>query len=161
MTFAELLGDQLSETLCCTGAVPDPLTAIAIGEAVALLANARLAATLPDALGVNVTVNALLVPAEIVNGKLTPLTVNSGSEVPMEETVTELPDALRLAVWLVLVPTTTEPKLTEPGATDNWPCVASLPDSGMLTVELLAFDRTLRLPEALPAVVGVNVTLNV
>ena len=93
--------------------------------------------------------------------KLTPLTVNSGSEVPMEETVTELPDAVRLAVWLVLVPTTTEPKLTEPGATDNWPCVASLPDSGMLTVGLLAFDRTLRLPEALPDVVGVNVTLNV
>ena len=109
----------------------------------------------------NVTVNALLVPAEIVKGKLTPLTVNSGSEVPMEETVTELPDALRLAVWLVLFPTTTEPKLTEPGATDNWPGVASLPDSGMLTVELLAFDRTLRVPEAVPDVVGVNVTLNV
>jgi hypothetical protein len=71
------------------------------------------------------------------------------------DTITLEPDAVRLAVVLRLVPTTTVPKLWLFGVTDNCPLAVPVPDSETVTFELEAFDMIDREPVALPADCGV------
>ena len=80
-----------------------------------------------------------------------------------EDTVTEPMLALKVAVFFRLEPTVTFPKLMLAGLTANWPGVTVLPESGIETEGLAAFE----LIESAPFIVpvdddkGANVTLRV
>lgn len=67
-----MLATQLNETLCC-GAVPVPEREIDVGEVVELLTKAMLPGKDPAALGVKVTENEAVCPAEMVKGSVMPL----------------------------------------------------------------------------------------
>ena len=58
-----------------------------------------------------------------------------------------------------MVPTATLPNASELGLDPNAPGAVPVPDSGMANVESDAFDAMLIFPLALPADVGVKVTL--
>lgn len=118
-TFADVLGFQLSVTLCCEGGVPVPLTPRIPGVFEASLTMLRLPEAAPDADGVNVAVNDAEVPAAMVRGRVMPLTENSLLVVAIEDTVTELPDAFRVPLRLWFRPTMTLPNVMVDGETAN------------------------------------------
>jgi len=60
-----------------------------------------------------------------------------------------------------LLPTVTLPKLRLDGLGDRAPAEIPVPDSGMVSDGFEPFDVTVTVPVALPAAVGVKVTLNV
>jgi len=60
-----------------------------------------------------------------------------------------------------LLPTVTLPKLRLDGLGDKAPAKTPVPDNGMVSDGLDPLDVTVTVPLALPAAVGVNVTLNV
>jgi hypothetical protein len=105
-----VLAVQERSTLWGAGAVPLPLSDC---EAVfeALLANVRLPDDVPLAPGVNVTVKEAVPPAEIVTGKVMPVTLNSGLSEVTPVTCTDDPVALNVPVFDALDPTVTLPKL--------------------------------------------------
>jgi hypothetical protein len=77
-------------------------------------------------------------------------------------TVTFVPLAVRLPDAVPLVPTTTLPKPRVVGVTVSWPAAAvPVPDSGIVSVGLVAFEVTVTLPLAFAADCGVNVILKV
>ena len=84
----DMLAFQESATLCCGAGVPEPPRDSTTGEFVALLAKATFADAVPDACGVNVTLNVALLPGATVKGKVSPLTVNSEPLTPADDTVT-------------------------------------------------------------------------
>jgi hypothetical protein len=155
----ELLAFQFSVTLCCGGGLPDPLTPSAAGEFEASLRKLRVAAAAPDAEGVNVAVNDLVAPAASVNGNVMPLTENSELVVLIDDTVTLAPVADSVPLWLWLSPTTTLPKLMDPGLTANWPGIAPVPERFTVRDGLDPFDTIATEPAAAPPACGVNVTL--
>lgn len=156
-----MLAFQLKLTLCGGGALPVPVKDSAVGEFAALLMNERTADAVPLLCGVNPIVNEALWPAEIVTGKESPLKANSELVLVPDDTVTLVPDALSVPVWLFVVPTETIPKFNVVGETDKDPAGVPLPESGMVIVEGVAFETTEMLPLALPALVGVKIVLNV
>ncbi len=91
-----------------------------------------------------------------MNGRVSPLIVNSGLPVASDDTVTLAPFAVRVPVRLLLLPTLTFPKLRVVGETANVPTAVAVPLSGTLT--FAAFDITVTLPLAAPLAVGANVT---
>ena len=141
--------------MCCTGAVPEPLSATVAGEFVALLTNETLPAALPLADGAKLTLPVWLAPAVKVNGKVNPLTLNPEPVDGLaEETVTEeLPVLDSLTALLADDPTSTEPNATEVGEADK---------STVTGVLMLTFASALDLgsatlvatTEAVPAVDG-------
>lgn len=60
-------------------------------------------------------------------------------------------------VWLL--PTVTLPKLRVVGLADKVPCETPVPESGIVKLGFDAFEVIVTAPVALPAVVGVNMTL--
>ena len=60
-----------------------------------------------------------------------------------------------------MLPTVTLPKLRLVGFDPSAPGVTAIPDNGMVRVGFEALDVTVRLPLALPADGGVNVTVKV
>ena len=116
-TTDDVLGFQDKLTECCTAAVPEPVTDSTVGEFAALLANAKLAVVAPLACGAKVTVKGRLCPAEIVVGRDTPLTVNSGLLLLAEESVTDEPPAVSVADSFWFEPTATLPKFRLVGDT--------------------------------------------
>ena len=77
-------------------------------------------------------------------------------------TVTLVLLAVRLPDAVPLVPTTTLPKPRVVGVIVSCPAAAvPVPDSGIVSVGLVAFEVTVTLPLADAADCGVNVTLNV
>ncbi len=162
-TLLDELAFQFRVTLCCAGAVPAPLKDSATEPLTALLANVRVAEVLPEACGANVTLNGTLCPEAIVSGKEIPLNENSVPVLRAEDTVTEPMLALKVAVFFRLEPTVTFPKLMLAGLTASWPGVTVLPESGIETEGLAAFE----LIESAPFIVpvdddkGANVTLKV
>jgi hypothetical protein len=160
-TFEELLGFQLSVTLCCGGALPVPLTARIAGEFEASLTKLRFPDAAPDADGVNVAVNDAEVPAVMVLGKLMPLTENSLFVVPIDVTVTELPLAVSVPVKLWFSPTTTLLKVIGFGETASCPGAAPVPLRFTDNEGFDPFDTTASDPLATPPDCGANVTLNV
>lgn len=127
----------------------------------ALLVNVRLALAAPDAFGVNVTVNGKDWPAAIVAGNVIPDNVYSPLVLLAEETVTELPEAVRLPFNDALDPTVTVPKFNVVGETANVPAATPVPDSVMFNGELDAFDTMESVPLAAPEAVGANFAVNV
>ena len=162
-TLLDELAFQFRVTLCCAGAVPAPLKDSATEPLTALLAKVRVAEVLPEACGANVTTNETVCPEAIVSGKEIPLNENSVPVMPAEDTVTEPLLELKVAVCFRLEPTVTFPKLMLAGLTASWPGATVLPESGIETEGLAAFE----LIESAPLIVpvdddnGANVTLKV
>ena len=102
------------------------------------------------------TVNEALCPALRVSGSESPLMVNSEVVMPASETVMLEPVAVRVAVRLLLCPTTTLPKLNEAGLTANWPATVAVPARVIVRVGLEASETTEIDPVALPPEVGLN-----
>ena len=89
MTLLEVLAFQARATLCCTGAVPVPVSdCVAVGLE-ALLIKLKFAEAVPDACGAKVTVKLAEFPAGIVSGREMPLSVNSEVVMLADDTVTE------------------------------------------------------------------------
>jgi len=110
-----VLGFQERLTLCCGGGVPLPVSDTCMVEFVALLAKEAPAEAVPLLCGVKVTLNDADWPDGIVNGSEGPPTANSEVPAEAEDTITLDPVALRVAVMLLLCPTTTLPKLKVAG----------------------------------------------
>jgi hypothetical protein len=147
-------------TVWVGAAVPDPVSPSVVLDGWPLLATVKLAFAVPDVSGLKVMENDVLWPAGIVTGKLNPPMVNTELFVLAPVTVTFAPLALNLPDALLLVPTTTLPRLSVPGLTASCPtAVVPVPDSEMLTLGLVASDVMLTLPEALPAACGANATV--
>jgi hypothetical protein len=128
----------------------------------ALLVNVIVALTAPVVVGVKVTVNETLLPAAIVTGSESPLTWNAELLVLTAVTVTLAPLAESVPDVVPLVPTTTLPTASVVGLTLSCPTAAvAVPDNGMVRVGFDAFDVIVTVPLKVPAVVGVNVTVNV
>jgi len=142
-------------------AVPVPVSDTTAGELEALLVKESFPDAAPELLGVNFTVIAADFPAAIVTGKETPLTVNSELVVVAEETITLVPEAVRVADIALLDPTATLPRLALPGETARVPAAPPVPESGIVSVRLLALESTVRLPVVAPPVLGRNKSLKV
>lgn len=118
---------QFNVAVCCSVAVPEPLSVAVAGEVVALLTNETLPKAVPLLEGVKVKLAFLLAAAASVNGKVSPVTPNPEPVKLAEETVTdELPVLLRFTVWLPDCPTSTGPNETEVGETDRSTVVGAL-----------------------------------
>lgn len=155
----EVLALQKRSTPCCGGGVPLPVRDWSAGEFEALLSKETLAEAVPLAWGAKITVNDAFCPAAMVNGKENPLSANSEVLGVPEETVTLEPVALRAAVMLLLVPTTTLPKSkVVAGLMANWPAAVPVPDRETVRFELEAFERTEMLPLAPAEEPGAKVT---
>jgi hypothetical protein len=90
--------------------VPVPDRAIAAGEPGALLTIEMLPVAAPAEVGAKMAANEALLPALIVIGKLTPLTLNPVAEVEACVTVrVALPLFVSVIVWVALLPTETLP----------------------------------------------------
>jgi len=127
-----------------------------------LLAKVSVALAAPDAWGLKVTVKEALWPAGMVTGSERPPRLNAELLELAAVTVTFVPLAVRLPDAVPPVPTTTLPKPRVVGVTVSCPAAAvPVPDSGIVSVGLVAFEVTVTLPLALAADCGVNVTLKV
>jgi hypothetical protein len=114
----------------------------------------------PDTSGLKVTVNGALWPAGIVTGKERPLRLNTELFELAAVTVTFEPLAVRLPDAVPLTPMTTLPRPRVVGLTVSCPAAAApVPDSGMVSVGFDAVEVIVRLPLALTAEAGVNVTV--
>jgi hypothetical protein len=130
--------DRLTE---CTGAaVPVPVRVSTVVEGWALLVKVSAAVTAPVVRGLNVTVNAALVPAGIVTGNDSPPTVNAELLLLTALTATLDPPAVRVPDAVPLAPTTTLPSAA--GLTASVPEVVAVPtpESGRVTVESEAVE---------------------
>src|ERR1700727_1878732 len=80
--------------------------------------------------GANLTSNETLWPDAMVSGNETPAIANCELLLETDETVTLPPVALRVEDWVVVVPTSTLPKLMAVGATVSCPVVSPVPLKG-------------------------------
>lgn len=114
----------------------------------------------PETCGLNVTVNEALWPAGMVRGNERPPKLNTELFELAAVIVTFAPLAVRLPDATPLVPTTTLPRPSVVGLTVSVPAAAvPVPDSGIVSVGLDAFEVMLTLPLAAAADCGVNVTV--
>jgi len=115
---------------------------------------------IPDAVGPNVTVNEVLLPAAIVVGRVRPVIVKLELFVLAPLTVTLAPLAVRVPVAEALLPTTTLPKLRPVGVTASCPAAtAPDPERGIVNVGLAAVEVMVTVPLAAPDEVGAKDTL--
>jgi len=97
-------------------AVADPAKLITSGELGALLAIETLPLAPPAEVGVYFTVKDVWCPAAIVTGADNPLIENPLPDGVAWEIVTlPLPEFVKVMDWLPLLPTLTDPKLTDAG----------------------------------------------
>lgn len=137
-----------------------PVIDCTAGEFDALLANDNDAEVAPLACGVKVTVKEMDWPAAIVPAE-NPESTNSLLLRLADVTVTDAPPAVRLPLRAELDPTTTLPKLRLVGDTAKVPEAVPVPESAIFNGEFEAFETTDKLPLVAPALVGVNVAVNV
>ena len=149
-------------TVCVGAGVPDPVRPSVVLEGCPLLATFKLAVAVPDVSGLKVMENDVLWPAGMVTGKLNPPIVNTELFVLAPVTVTFAPLALNVPDALLLLPTTTLPRLSVPGLTASCPtAVVPVPDRETFTLELVASDVKVTFPDALPAACGANATVKI
>lgn len=154
----------VGETASCPAAVvvPLPVTVAVVVVGCASLVNVSVAVAEPVTEGLNVTVNDADWPAAIVTGTESPLTTKAALFDVAPVTVTLAPVALKLPVAVPLLPTTTLPTARVLGDTPSCPTVVvPVPDNEMFMVGVEAFDVTVRVPLAEPAVVGLKLMLTV
>ena len=120
----------------------------------------RVPLAIPDAVGPNVTVNEVLLPAAIVVGRVRPVIVKLELFVLAPLTVTLAPLAVRVPVAEALLPTTTLPRLRPVGVTASCPAAtAPDPERGIVNVGLAAVEVMVTVPLAAPDEVGAKDTL--
>lgn len=118
--------------------------------------------TAPTAVGANETVSFALCPPFRVSGVVIPLTLNPVPVIPTCDTDTlELPVFVIVSESVPILPTLTLPKLRLVGLAANAPGVTPVPDTGIVNVEFVAVEVTVRLPLTAPAAVGINATVKV
>jgi hypothetical protein len=146
-----------------TGAgVPVPVRAAVRVGVCPLLVIVKVPLAAPVAVGLKVTVNGTLWPAAIVEGRDNPLMVNTALFEVAAVTVTLAPLAVRVPDAVPLVPTTTLPRAKLVAERVSCPVAAvPVPDRAIVSAGLEALEVTVTVPVALPAVVGVKVTLKV
>jgi len=152
-----VLGCHESPTECGGALTP---VAAAAAEALLLedwLAKARVDGAEPAACGVNVTVTGTLVPGVSTSGSEIPLTEYWELLRLSEVIVTEPEFAERFKVWLLLDPTTTLPKLNEPGDRLRAAPAKPTPFSARPTADPVEFV-TCKLPEKSPEPLGAKTT---
>lgn len=159
----EVLAFHERFTLCVGAAVPLPVNAAVAVEFDALLLTVRVAFTVPEVVGLNVTLNAELEPAGIVTGSVSPPMLNTAeSFVAAEVTVTLPPLALSVPDALALLPTTALPRFIALGVIVSDPAGDTpVPESATVTVGSDAFELILMLPLAAPAPAGFQLTFSV
>ena len=149
-------------TVCVGAGVPVPVSVSVVVDGWALLVKVSVALAVPATSGLKVTVNEAFWPAGMVSGNERPPTLNTELFVVAAVTVTLAPVAVRVPVAVPLVPTTTLPRSRVVGVTVSCPvAVTPVPDKGMVRVGLEALEVMVTVPLALPADVGVKVTLKV
>ena len=126
-----------------------------------MLTKPRLADVVPDACGVNTTLNVAALPAGIVSGTEIPLIVNSELFPQSEEMVMAALLAVSVALCVALFPTVTLPKLKLLGLTLSWPGVTPVPLKATETAGFEASEAIESPPLLLPVEVGEKDTLNV
>ena len=110
---------------------------------------------MPEACGVNVTVNGVELPAAMVTGSEIPLSANSGLFKLADDTVTLAPVAVSVPLFPKLAPTVTLPKLRLVGVTASCPVAVPVALKGIARFGLEASELTEREPLTLPAAAGV------
>src|SRR5437899_9149182 len=102
------------------GCTPVPLRAMVLGELGALLTSDTLADTLPVAVGANCTLKVLDWPAGRVSGNVDPLMLKPAPvTVACAMVKLAVPELVRVIVCVLVLPTTTLPKLTLVGVTER------------------------------------------
>jgi hypothetical protein len=144
--------------------VPVPVSVESAGELEALLTNEAVAEAAPVAPGVNLTVKDTGWLVVTFTGKDKPLIENSDGLVPpklTEETTTFEPAAVKIPLWVPLVPSTTAPTLIELLALNVlWVVVTPAPVRDTFRSGFEASEATETLPLKVPVDCAVNVTLN-
>jgi len=87
--------------------------------------------------------------------------LNSELFTVVDEMVTLLPEALSVALILLLLPKATLPKFKLVGEIPNWPPLIPDPDNGTVIVKVEGLQLNDKLPLALPADFGVKLTFRV
>jgi len=109
----------LTDSWALAAAVPVPVKVAVVVEGVASLVNVNVALAAPVVRGLNVMVNDALLPAAIVTGSESPLTVNAELFVLAPVMVTLPLLAVRVPVVVPLFPSTTLPTANVVGLTDS------------------------------------------
>jgi hypothetical protein len=141
---------------------PVPDKAITNGELVALLTTVTVADRLPAEAGANMTVKEVDCPTARLSGNAIPLALKPAPlELICEMETLEFPVFVNVTVCEALVPVVRLPKLSDVGFADSCKADAT-PDplKGILKAGFVALFVSVRLPERLPAEVGVKPTLN-
>lgn len=159
-TLPKLMLEGLMPNPGC-GVVPVPLSAIEMGEFVAVLVTVTLPLAARAAVGVNVTVNDVDCPPVRVTGAENPVTVNVA--LPLAATcdteILDVPVFFNVTLWAGWLPITTFPNATEEGlAFSADPAVSPFPDKDKTVGDPGALLTKLTLPFALPPAVGANCT---
>jgi hypothetical protein len=143
--------------------VPVPVVGIVMFESVAVLVTVIVPVAAPAVVGANCAVKLADWPAAMFNGAVKPVTLKPAPVAAIWLTVAALlPEFVKVTVCVPLLETATLPNATLPGfAVSVEVCDTALPASVITCGEPGALSVKVMLPVAAPAVVGVNVTLNV
>ena len=136
-----------------------PVSVIAVGEFVALLAKEADPVIAPEEVGANLTLTVRFAPAAMVKGKVTPVTLNPAPVVVTENTVTlELPVFVRVADCVAELPTSTLPKemLLGDALSRNVGGALAVPLRAIGAKVFAALLTKARLPLNVPAASGAN-----
>jgi hypothetical protein len=143
-----VLGAQVKPTVCCVVATPAPFADRLEVGTVALLVITKVVEVDPLLLGLKFRPTEMLYPAAIVFGRVRLLSVNSGFEVVAPRRMIGAVPALKVAVFVKAVPTTTLPKLKLVGETLK---VLLLALPAKATDTFVAFDAdTVKVPVMYP-----------
>ncbi len=126
-----------------------------------MLAREMLPDAVPLALGVKVTVNDTVWPAEMVLGRDNPPRLNSALVVVADKMVTLDPVAVRVFVRVLLRPTVTLPKFKVVALEVSWPAEMPVPDKAIVRGEFEAFENTEIPPLETLLAFGLKSTVNV
>ena len=152
-----MLAVQLRTAECA-----DPDTVMMAGEFAALLVTVTLPDTSAAVVGVKTTLRFAVWPAPMVTGGVRPLVVKSAPETLIWEMLTlELPVLVSVTVCVLLLPKATFPKLKEVGLAESCRIGATpVPLRTIVVGDVGALLTRERVPVALPATVGVKLTVN-
>lgn len=140
-----------------------PVTAIAVGALLALLASVIVPLALPAVVGANTTFTETLCPAARLIGNVGPVAENTAAEELNEDRVTAVPpEFVTENVCEPVLPTFTFPTLRLAALAESLPAATAAVPVALTPIvvgALLALLDTVITPVAAPAVVGVNTTV--
>src|SRR5664279_4854871 len=141
-------------TECVAGAVPEPESAMVVGELVALLTTVAVPLSAPDVAGSKMALKVVDCPAARVSGMERPLWLKPvPATVSCESEMEELPLLVSVTVCDLLVCTVTLPKLMDAGfAVSCVDCVTPVPESMTLSEGVGALLTSANVPAVVEAV---------